>query len=106
MNKNFFTLIDEAFFSDDTHKNDSDSDSKTNSFQYSNQENLSKNSTANYICPNIILNINQNKKNSASLSLNLINGENKAHQSYTQNIILHSLNKIKNTNSFLNNEMK
>ena len=107
MNKKFF-LIDEDFFSDDTHKNDFDSNSKTNSFQYSNQENLSKNSTANYICQNIILNVTKNKKNSASLSLNSKNGQNKANHSYinnnTQNIILHSLNKNKNTNSFHNNE--
>ena len=56
MDKKFF-LIDEDFFSDETHKNNFDSNSKTNSFQYSNQENLSKNSTANYICQNIILNV-------------------------------------------------
>ena len=108
MNNKFFTLIEEDFYSDDTHKNDYDSDSKTNSFQNSNQENLSMNSASNFICQNITLNVNKNKKNSASISLNSINDQNRANHSYinnyTQNIILQSLNKIKNTNSFKNNE--
>ena len=108
MNREFFTLIDESFFSDDTYKNEHDSDSKANSFQHSNLENLPINCPANYICQNITLNVSQNKKNSASLSLNLGNGQNRTNHShiniYTQNIILHSLNKIKNTNSFHNNE--
>ena len=108
MNNKFFTLIEEDFYSDDTHKNDYDSDIKTNSFQNSNQENLSMNSASNFICQNITLNVNKNKKNSASISLNSINDQNRANHSYinnyTQNIILQSLNKIKNTNSFKNNE--
>ena len=103
MTNKFFPLIDDDFFSDDTRNNENDSDSKTSSLQYSNQENLSMNNTTNYICQNITLKVNQNKKNSASFSLNLINEQNRANHShinnYTQNIILHSLNKIKNSNS-------
>ena len=108
MTNKFFPLIDDDFFSDDTRNNENDSDSKTSSLQYSNQENLSMNNTTNYICQNITLKVNQNKKNSASFSLNLINEQNRANHShinnYTQNIILHSLNKIKNSNSLKYNE--
>ena len=108
MTNKFFPLIDDDFFSDDTRNNENDSDSKTSSLQYSNQENLSMNKTTNYICQNITLKVNQNKKNSASFSLNLINEQNRANHShinnYTQNIILHSLNKIKNSNSLKYNE--
>ena len=53
MTNKFFPLIDDDFFSDDTRNNENDSDSKTSSFQYSNQENLSMNNNTNYIRQNI-----------------------------------------------------
>jgi len=68
MTDKFFPRIDEDLISYNIHKNEYDSDSKTNSFHYSNK-NLSMNKNTNYIRQNITLKVNQNKKNNNSFFL-------------------------------------
>ena len=103
MNKNFLPLIEEYLFSDVTYKNNLDYQSKTNLYNNLNEVNISTNATKNHICQNIRLNLSQNKKNGASFPLDLINNRNKLNHeqnnNFTQKITLHSLNKIKNTDS-------
>ena len=104
MNRKFILTIDEDLFSDNTHKNNCDSDYLTNSCQDSNETYLSLNNTENYNCQNITLDVTKNKKDSASFCLNLINEPNKANfnisHNCTQNIILHSLKDNLNPNTF------
>ena len=104
MSRKFFLTIDEDFFSDDTHKNNYDSDGLTNSCQDSNETFLSLNNTENYVCQNITLDVTKNKKDSASFCLNLVKEPNKENcnisHNYTQNIILHSLKDNLNPNCF------
>lgn len=99
MNNNYLPYIEEYLFSGNTYKNNLDSETKTNAYNYSNEINFSLNNTNNLVCPNVTFNLNQNKKNSASFSLNLINNKNKLNHNqnnnFTQKIILHSLNKMK-----------
>jgi len=60
------------------------------------------NNNTNYIGQNITLKVNQNKRINSSFSLNLINEQNRSNHShinnFTQNSILHSINKINNSN--------
>ena len=104
MNRKFFLTFDEDFFSDDTHKNNYDSDGLTNSCQDSNETLLSLNNTENYNCQNITLDVTKNKKDSASFYINLVKEPNKSNfnisHNYTQNIILHSLKDNLNPNSY------
>ena len=104
MDRKFFLTIDENLFSDDTHKNNCDSDGLTNSCLDSNETFLSLNNTENYVCQNITLDVTKNKKDSASFCLNLMKEPNKENfnisHNYTQNIILHSLKDNLNPNSF------
>ena len=107
MTDKFFPRIDEDLISYNIHNNEYDSDSKTNSFHYSNK-NLSMNNNTNYIRQNITLKVNQKKNNNSFFSLNFINERKRVNDShnnnYTKNSILHSLDKIKNSNSLKYNE--
>lgn len=110
MNKSFLPLLEEDFFSDLTHQNNYDQDCLNNSCQDSNETNLSINNTTNYICQNITLNISKNKKSSASFCVNLMKEQAKPNctisNNYTQNIILHSLNSLKNKDINLYNKIE
>ena len=109
MNMNVFAQVEEDIFSDNTYKKNCNLDNKTNSYQNSSDTNSSLENTSNFIYQRIILNVSQNKKNSASLPLISINKENQIDLSqnniYTQKIILHSINSIKNSYLNKNNEI-
>ena len=100
MNKNCLPSIEEYLFSETTYKNNLYYESKTNIYNNSIEVNILPNSTTNYICQNIRLNLNQDKNNSATFPLNNINSESilkhEKNNTFTQKIILHSLHKIKN----------
>lgn len=109
MNTNVFSLDEEDIFSDKTYKKNYHLDSKTNSYDNSSCTNSSLKNTSNFICQKIILNVNQNKKNSASFPLISINKENQIElprtNIYTQKIILKSINSRKNSNLNKSNEI-
>lgn len=108
MNKNFLSQKDESIFSNDTHKKSNLFDINKSSDQNTGETNASLKNYNNSICQNITLHVSQNKINSASFSLNLINRQknknNFDNKNYTQEIVLHSLNAFKNSKLIPNNE--
>ena len=108
MNKIVFSQMGENIFLDDTHKKSNNPQNNKSSAKNAGEMNSSINNYNNCICQNISLNVNQNKKNSASFALNIINKQknnnNFDNNNYTQHIILHSLNALKNSKSIPNNE--
>ena len=108
MNSNFLLSLEKELFSGETHKKNHNSNSNSSSCQNTSETNQSLKNDNIYGCQTITLHVNKTKKTGASFPLHALNSKNNMNFShinnYTQNIVLHSINKLKKENSSNNNE--